>query len=512
MNNTQFQPNLLKLFLPVGISLGLGLVFDYLFYGKALGISFPIYIALTLIGLFIISYYYKITLSKSTFLLIIPLIFFSLMVAVRASGFLIFLNILACVFILLIISDIATTGKKIKEYLVENYFITLIVPLQFIDTFHKTISEMIRLQDRLKEQRKISQIVKGVLMALPLLFIFLLLFSSADLVFYKYLSNLIDIKPETLFRAVIIVFATAVFIGAFGYVFRAADNVPLPDRTLTKKYQVGITEASIFLGLVNLLFFLFILVQLRYFFGGQGNITALGFTYAEYARKGFFELSIVAVISFLVLWSTEKYIVKKDIGHMLPFKILSSLLIVQVLVIMLSAFKRLLLYENAFGFTTSRFYSHAFIVWLGVIFILLLYKILINQKENIFSFLAFLSILVFLISFNILNPDAFIARQNIKHLLSSGNLDAYYLSRLSEDATPEVVKVFDLSVNDDTKRDLAIELYQKTQYSDKSLLNHWQSTNIARSRAKKALLPKEKYLEENKDYGTENNEAGTPMD
>lgn len=510
MNNAQSQSSLLKIFLPIGISLGLGAAFDYLFYGKIPGISFPIYVGLILLGLFIISYYYKAPLHKWTFFLIIPLVFFSLMVAMRASGFLTVLNIIICLFILLLLGDIAATGKMIKNYLIENYAKTILIPLRFIYYFRETVSKAIQLRGQLKEQKKMSQVVKGVLMALPLLFIFLLLFSSADLVFYKHLSSLIHIEPETLYRSVIIVFVTAVFIGAFGYVFRTDNNESQSSNMPAQISRVGIVETSVFLGLINLLFLTFIAVQLKYLFGGEKNIIALGFTYAEYARKGFFELIVVAVISFLVLWSTEKYIVKKDIGHTFQFKILSSFLIIQVLVIMISAFKRLLLYENAFGFTAQRFYSHSFIIWLGVIFILLLYKILINQKENIFSFLAFLSVLVFLACFNIINPDAFIARQNIKHFRGSGDLDAYYLSRLSEDAIPEVVKVFELSGDEKMKRNLARELYWKTQYSGGPLFTHWQSSNIARSRAKKVLLSKEKYLEENKDYGRETNPQARP--
>lgn len=489
--NIKSYPNLLKILLPIGISIGLGVAFDYLFYGKVPGISFPIYVDLILLGLFIISYYYKAPLRRWTFFLIIPLTFFSLMVAARASGFLTFLNIIICLFILLLLGDIATTGKMIKNYLIENYLKTVFIPLRFIYSFRETVSKAIQLQGQLKEQKKISQVFKGILMALPLLFIFLLLFSSADLVFSKYLSSLIHIEPETLYRSVIIVFVTAIFIGAFGYVFRT-DNDEFQSLNMPAKIsRVGIIETSVFLGLINLLFLTFIAVQLKYLFGGEKNIIALGFTYAEYARKGFFELIIVAVISFLVLWSMEKYIVKKDIGHTFQFKILSLFLIIQVLVIMISAFKRLLLYENAFGFTTQRFYSHSFIIWLGVIFVLLLYKILINQKENIFSFFAFLSVLVFLICFNIINPDAFIARQNIKHFINSGDLDAYYLSWLSEDALPEVVKVFDLSGDENMKRNLARELYWKTKIYNDPLFNRWQSTNIARSRAKKALSPKE---------------------
>jgi len=95
----------------------------------------------------------------------------------------------------------------------------------------------------------------------------------------------------------------------------------------------------------------------------------------------FFELIFVAVISLFLLLVTEKYVFKKEAGHALWFKILSSWLVIQVVLIMISAFTRLSLYEEAYGFTMMRLYSHSFIILLAVIFFLLLYKIHRNKRR-----------------------------------------------------------------------------------------------------------------------------------
>ena len=91
---------------------------------------------------------------------------------------------------------------------------------------------------------------------------------------------------------------------------------------------------------MNILFFIFIFVQFTYLFGGKTNISAQGFTYAEYARRGFFELIEVAIISLFLLLVIEKYIIKEKTGHVLEFKILSTVLVIQVILIMASAFTR----------------------------------------------------------------------------------------------------------------------------------------------------------------------------
>ena len=58
---------------------------------------------------------------------------------------------------------------------------------------------------------------------------------------------------------------------------------------------------------VALLFAAFVLVQFRYFFGGAQNIGIEGYTFAEYARRGYGELMAVAVLSLLLApWARRR--------------------------------------------------------------------------------------------------------------------------------------------------------------------------------------------------------------
>ncbi|MBI2342897.1 MAG: DUF4173 domain-containing protein [Deltaproteobacteria bacterium] len=332
-------------------------------------------------------------------------------------------------------------------------------------------------------------------MTIPLLFVFLLLFSSADLIFQKYVSDVmsIDIEPETIFRSILVLTATLVYIGAYTYSFREKDNQISAQRN-SKGSGVGHIESAILLGSVNVLFFIFILIQLTYLFGGESNISAQGFTYAEYARRGFVELIAVAMISLLLLLSTEKYVVKKETDHALGFKIVSTALVVQVILIMGSALTRLSLYEQAYGFTTLRLYSHAFIILLAVIFSLLLYKIFKDKRENAFAFRVIISIALFLTVINLLNPDAFIVRRNIERFATTGNLDIDYLNRLSSDAIPETIKILHMS-NEDVRKRFARKLYRRAQNDNSPYFSKWQSLNISRMRADKVLNSKMRELE-----------------
>lgn len=486
----------------VGVSLVLGLLFDYFFYGtENLGIAFPLYIVLVVVGLFAIANFLKKQISKEVLWLLVPLIFFSAMVFVRSSEFLTFLNVVASLLLLLVIAEVSLSGK-VRSFLIIDYIKIFLLPFKFIFPLVQTLSSLFSISTINKEQKVLLQVVRGILMAAPVLVVFLFLFSSADLIFQKYVSDLISIEDETIAQSILVLVTTLIYIGAYTYSFQDKKNQKENQNTTGQNnnmHSIGHIESSILLGSVNILFFIFILVQLTYLFGGESNIYAQGFTYAEYARRGFFELIAVAAISFLLLLTVEKFVVKKETDHKSGFKIIATVLVVQVILIMVSSFTRLSLYEEAYGFTTQRLYSHAFIILLAVIFCLLVYKIYKDKKENAFAFRVFISIGLFLVFVNFLNPDAFIARRNLERFRETGKLDIYYLSRLSDDAIPGSIKGLDIR-DEDLRKGFARDLYWHFLNSGPLHSSKWQSLNISRMRADKILNSIMSEIEPNKDY------------
>ena len=490
---------LAKAGLIAGISLILGLLFDYFFFEKIPGLAFPLYVILIVAGLFTMAGILKKRINQEVFWLLIPLAFFSAMVFIRASELLLFLNAVASLALLLIIAKVSF-GEKMKNFSIEHYVKIFFLPFKFIRPLFQTLSDLFALRGADKNRKILWQVIKGTVLTIPALVIFLLLFSSADLIFQKYISDLIALDidiEETIARAILIFIATLIYIGAYSHVFQKTE-----DQTIVQKNKAGSLghiENSILLGSVNVLFFIFILVQLTYLFGGESNISAQGFTYAEYARRGFFELIAVAITSLLLLLATEKYVIKKEAGHALGFKILSTALVVQTILIMASAFARLSLYEEAYGFTTQRLYSHAFIILLAVIFCWLLLKIYKDKKENAFALRTFISSILFLVGMNLLNPEAFIARQNITRFTTTGKLDVQYLGYLSADALPDTIKILDIT-NEDLKKSFARSLYWRAQTDNSPDFSKWQSLNLSRMKTKKILDPKILELEQYKDY------------
>jgi len=170
------------------------------------------------------------------------------------------------------------------------------------------------------------------------------------------------------------------------------------------------------------------------------------------------------------------------------------------MLIIVSAFKRLALYEQAYGFTMLRLLSHVFTIWLAVIFLLLLYKIFIDDNERKFLFYGFLSVVAMLIILNIGNPDAFIAQRNIARFKATGKLDTDYLITLSDDALGPLTRALDGGTIA-LKSAISRQLYSNfltAEYASQA--NSWQSSNLARQKGSAFFKSHRSELEQNINY------------
>jgi len=110
------------------------------------------------------------------------------------------------------------------------------------------------------------------------------------------------------------------------------------------------------------------------------------------------------------------------------------------LLIVFVAFRRLSLYEEAFGFTMLRLYSHIFAVWIALVFVLLAADIAgVHRSRRWFVGATFASVAVVILALNLINPEALVVSMNVNHAVTSHEVDAQYLAQLSSDATPNLI-------------------------------------------------------------------------
>ena len=277
--------------------------------------------------------------------------------------------------------------------------------------------------------------IRAALIAIPLLLIFGGLFASADPVFAKIVADLLRVDPEAIVSHLVVTGMIAWLVGGFLRTTLLSTGRPMlsaqvPDGAL------GLTEVSVALGSLVLLFAAFVGVQLRYFFGGDALVqSTAGMSYAEYARRGFFELVMVSALVLPVLLSANALLRRDTPLAGRVYRGLASTLTALLAVIMYSAFARMRLYQSAYGLSADRLYATVFMGWLALVFVWFSLTVLRGRGTRFVAGVVF-SGWGTLIALNIADPDGLVARGNVARASQGNELDVPYIETLGADAAP----------------------------------------------------------------------------
>jgi Domain of unknown function (DUF4173) len=320
-------------------------------------------------------------------------------------------------------------------------------------------------------------VARGLALGLPLLALFGGLFIAADAVFKSFATRVVPNLDHPIQHVAIVLGTAWLSAGLLRDLLAAREDRRLVSPASIGKARLRIsfttTEVAIALGALNALFLVFVLVQFRYLFGGQGLVEArTHLTYAEYARHGFFELVVVAVLVLLVLLALDALLRGDGSRGALVVRCLSWCLLVLVFVVMASALQRMRLYEDVYGLTQLRIYAVGIIGWLGAVFLWFGLTVLSGRRAS-FALGAVVAGFTATAILNVVNPDALIARTN----LDRSRVDVPYVAGLSDDAVPEMLERLP-SLRPDLRRALALELLRRNPSG-----GDWRSFNLARSHA-----------------------------
>ena len=279
-------------------------------------------------------------------------------------------------------------------------------------------------------------VARGVTIAAPLLFVFGTLFVAADAVFENFVIEVFDVDLAEIFGHLFLIGFFAWISAGLLWLFLLSREPEGFSFRRPGAISLGIVEVGIALGLLDLLFAAFVFVQVRYLFGGvETVVTSAGLTYAEYARRGFFELVTVTALALPVLLLAHWLLRGEERTHRRIFVALAGAMVALLFVVVASALYRMRLYTGEFGLTELRFYTTAFMIWLSAVLLWFLPTVLRGHRDR-FAFGALVTGFAAILVINAINPDALIARTNIARLEEGKRFDAYYLTTLSADAAP----------------------------------------------------------------------------
>ncbi|MCM1135107.1 MAG: DUF4173 domain-containing protein [Clostridium sp.] len=297
-----------------------------------------------------------------------------------------------------------------------------------------------------KPEGKGKYVFFGLLIACPLLFVILLLLSSADAVFSNIFERIFSLdfdfsKPAEIFFLFLFAFFTSYAIMSK---LSARDLKEDSADKRTAEPVMGIT----FTGLIALVYLVFCYIQVVYLFGGLGSLPE-NYTYSAYAREGFFQLVFVCLINLaLVLVCLKRFRENKILKGILTF------ISVCTYIMIASSVYRMLLYIEVYFLTFLR----VFVLWaLLVIFLLMTGALILIHWESFpFTRYCFVCVTLLYLCFSFARPDYFIAKYNLSQSQLPASQegggansshdhfnDFHYLSNLSLDAAPVIFEKAD---------------------------------------------------------------------
>ena len=349
---------------------------------------------------------------------------------------------------------------------------------------------------------RLAPVARGALIAVPVVLGFSLLLTSADAVFGRALDEALRLPfdvDEVVRRAMFSIAAAVLVAGPIAIaVGGSAEWVGRLDAQADGEVQQlataptrrsGGTEVLVVVIAVDILFALFAAVQVVYLFGGTDTLTAIGMSYSDYARQGYFQLVGVVALAGLLLLGAHAVV-----GRTRPFLVAALALLVLTAVILASAAVRLGLYQGAYGWTELRFFVAASIAWLGISVALALTLLAANRMQWLPHGLAMGAAAVTL-AVSAIGPQAFVIHQNLARTLDPSlvapgghaGLDVDYGMTLGDDAIPDLVLALEVVSEGDRRTLLDLLRVRRAEIEAEGAVAGPLSWNLARARAREAL-------------------------
>ncbi|MBQ7688851.1 MAG: DUF4173 domain-containing protein [Clostridia bacterium] len=287
--------------------------------------------------------------------------------------------------------------------------------------------------------KSVSKILLGVLCAVPVLSVVIPLLIRSDAAFEGMVSalfsNIATLAAQLLISAALIPFVTA-------FALSLKKETPARQAVRTGK---GLDTAFLttFTSVLCAAYICYLCSQLAYFFDAFRGFLPEGYenAYADYARRGFFELCAVAGINLAVMLFAVFCSRKKEGKPPVALRIPSTFIGLFTLVLIGTALAKMRLYISTFGLTVLRLGTSAFMVFLAVVFIALLMRIYL-KRIRVFQTAVIAAALTVLI-LGLGNINGFVAKYNYEAYISGQlrEIDTYYLRSLGPEGVPYILRL-----------------------------------------------------------------------
>ena len=313
-----------------------------------------------------------------------------------------------------------------------------------------------------KKNGNIKWIILGLIIAIPFVGIVSALLMESDemfeimfsFIFDNFLSRVLEYVLYTIFGLPI---AMAFFSAWYTkYIEDKKYSLMPKSQTVqkTNRYVVPLALVYSVIIPVCVVYFLYLISQVSYFISFiADNLLPKDFTIVDYARRGFFELCVIAVINLAVIILMVSFSKRPQGKTAVGVKAITIIMSAFTMIFIVTAIYKMSMYIKKYGYTPMRIDTAVFMIFLFVIFV----TIILHQifgKINLFKTTTVI-LLLFLGVFNVMNVDAFVAKENIR-MYKNGQIEwmgTDLLYRLDDSAYEYIVPFAEEENNGLTKED-----------------------------------------------------------
>ena len=287
---------------------------------------------------------------------------------------------------------------KKYQITIKSFFLFL---EECLNNLFNNLAPIKKLINKNSKSKNISQIGIGLVIGIPICIVLLSLLSSADMYFSSFMEHTLNklihlFNVEFILKNIVVIGIS--FILTFSFFINFMEKRK-KEKDETKVLNVSTSSISTILILMNFVFLLFLITEISKLTTNFLHLP-IEYTYAEYAREGFFQLLGITSINFLISILT---IYKTKLKNNRLVKILLLILIGFSCLLIFNSYYRMVLYISAYTFTILRLQVILFLILELILFILLIKKITSELKYNNLKLFSILFLLFYILNLYLCN-------------------------------------------------------------------------------------------------------------
>ena len=187
---------------------------------------------------------------------------------------------------------------------------------------------------------------------------------------------------------------------------------------------------------ISLIYVIFFISQWKYYVSGFVGALPSETSYAEYARRGFFQLTAVAFINFVIIALVGLLMKRDGKGAKIVQKTVSVIFSLMTLVLISTAAAKMIMYIDVYGLTPKRVYASWLICVLAVLFLLVIIRQFAGNIRLVTVSALVVTVMFAGLAFS--NIDGIIARYNVERYMngSLSEIDVVALIDCGDSAVP----------------------------------------------------------------------------